>query len=268
MILKLPLKAIFFFSASLIFANNVNAQTLFSFDNEKVLKEEFLSAYNKNKTQNESEKSFKEYLDLYINYKLKVKEAKSLRIDTLEQITTDIQNFRKQLQEGFLIDEDATTKLLNEALSRGERNVHVIHFFSSIKDILDSTKANNAINVAYNELKKGRVDYNKIALEASAIYPVKYSDAGFITVFSVPYNFENIIYNLNVGETSLPYKTSSGLHIFKAIQSRPDIGKWKIAQILIATDPEASMQQINAAKQKADSVYSLLKGGLDFGIAA
>ena len=268
MTLKLPAKAALLFITSLIFVTNVEAQTIFSYDNEKVLKEEFLNAYNKNKTQNENEKSFREYLDLYINYKLKVKEANILRIDTSAQIKTDIQNFRKQLQEGFLIDEAATTKLLNEALERGGKNLHIIHFFSPAKNDSDTLKAKEAITFAYTELKNGRNDYDKIAAEASIIYPVKFSDPGFLTAFSVPYNFENIIYNLNVGDASKPIKTPSGFHVFKCKEIRKDIGKWKIAQILIAIEPTASSDEINAAKQKADSVYKLLKDGMDFGTAA
>lgn len=268
MTLKLSAKLLCIATFVLCNTTNVKAQTIFSIDNEKVLKDEFLNAYNKNKTQNESEASFREYLNLYINYKLKVKEAKSLKLDSLAQIKTDIQNFRKQLQEGFLIDEEATAKLLNEALERGSKDIHVVHFFAPLLNKSDSAKANDALLIVYNNLKIGKTDYSNIASQASAVYPVKYSDAGFLTVFSVPYNFENIIYNLKPGDVSKPYKTTSGLHIFKAIEIRPDIGKWKIAQILIATEPTASETEINNAKNKADSVFNLLKNGLDFSTAA
>lgn len=268
MILKFPLKTALIFCITFISFTNSNAQTLFSVGNEKVSKEEFLNAYNKNKTQNESEKSFREYLDLFVNYKLKVKAAESLRLDTLYQIRTDIQNFRKQLQEGFLIDEASTTKLLNEALERGSSNIHVIHFYSPVSNSADSLKAMSAVNIVTSELKKGRKDYEQIALEASGVYPVKFSDPGFISVFSVPYNFETLIYNLKEGEISKPLKTSSGIHLFKSIEKRPDIGKWKISQILFAIEPGASAQEVNAQKSKADSVYNLLKSGLEFSTAA
>ena len=64
-----------------------NAQTLFTFGGIPVGKEEFLRAYNKNKTyESGNSKALREYLDLYIRFKLKVQAAKDLRIDTLSTL--------------------------------------------------------------------------------------------------------------------------------------------------------------------------------------
>jgi len=69
----------------------VHAQTVFTYGNNAVSKEEFLRAYNKNNSPvTDKEKSLREYLDLYSNFKLKVKAAEELHLDTLPQIQYDI----------------------------------------------------------------------------------------------------------------------------------------------------------------------------------
>jgi len=71
-----------------------------------VSKDEFLRAYNKNKTAvTDKEKSLREYLTLYSRFKQKVKAAQELKLDTLQQLKYDLQNFSSQVEEGYLNDE-------------------------------------------------------------------------------------------------------------------------------------------------------------------
>ena len=71
----------------------VFSQTLITYGNNTVSKEEFLRAYNKNKPATaDKEKSMREYLELYTDFKLKVKAAEQLRLDTVSQIKYDMQN--------------------------------------------------------------------------------------------------------------------------------------------------------------------------------
>ncbi|MEP7253290.1 MAG: hypothetical protein ABI683_12945, partial [Ginsengibacter sp.] len=59
------------------------SQTLFTYGTNTVSKDEFLKAYNKNKTSVSSQNALQDYLDLYIKFKLKVQAAKEQRLDTL-----------------------------------------------------------------------------------------------------------------------------------------------------------------------------------------
>ena len=62
---------------------NVKAQTLITYGKNTVSKEEFIRAYNKNKTKvDNKEKAIREYVGLYTNFKLKVKAAEELKMDT------------------------------------------------------------------------------------------------------------------------------------------------------------------------------------------
>lgn len=244
------------------------SQTLFTYGGRQVDKEEFLRAYNKNKTPvADKEKALREYLDLYIRFKLKVAVAKEMMLDTLPQLQYDAQSFSTQIQDGYLSNENAMNDLIAEAFSRSQKDLHVLHFFSAVSNAAkpeDTSKAYKAITSLYNSLAAGNTDYEKqIALAGGE--NIKQSDFGFITAFSLPYEYENVVYSLNKAQVSKPYRSKNGWHVFKVIDERKAVGKWKIAQILIAMPPDQPEINKPLLQKKADSVYRLLQNGADFG---
>lgn len=256
------MKCIALFGLCVILATNTNAQTLFTYGKYKVSKDEFLSAYNKNKveTQNESQ-AIRDYLNLYTLFKLKVQAARDHRMDTLPQLKEDLKNFRIQVQDNYLNDEASTNTLVNEAVARSAKEHHLLFFMAPRESDVHAEKA---INFIYTQLKKNRTDYDNIINEAKSLGPANYQDLGFVSVFSVPYTFENIIYGLKNGEVSAPVKGSTGWYVFKLLSTRPNQGKWKIAQILLTFPPDADNNTKKAIRHKADSIYTLLREGAPF----
>ncbi len=263
------MKKIFLLCTVLMGAANIFAQTLFTYGANAVSKDEFLRAYNKNKTPVEDrEKSLREYLDLYTKFKLKVKAARDLKLDTLEQLKYDLQNFRSQIEETYLTDEKAMDALTDEALLRGQKDIRLLHFYVPVNNKQpadDSMKAYKAINEVYEKLKDGETDYDEMVNEISEkIITVKGKDLGYITVLTIPYAMENIVYALKPGEVSKIYRTKSALHVFKNAGERASAGKWKVAQILFALPPDVSGEDLKQIERTADSVYTLLKAGASF----
>ena len=245
------------------------SQALFTYGSNEVNKEEFLRAYNKNKTEViNKEKSLREYLDLYSKFKLKVKAAKESKLDTLDQLKYDVQNFRSQVEESYLHDENAVNFLVDEAFQRSQKDIHLLHFYITINNKMapaDTLKARKAINELREELLKGKMSYDEIVDEISEeIMPVKGKDLGFVSAFTIPYEIENLIYNLKPGAVSRVFRTKSALHVFKNSEERKSAGKWKIAQILFAIPPDVTGPKLKEIENLADSVYGLLKAGANF----
>jgi peptidyl-prolyl cis-trans isomerase SurA len=249
------------------FTSSVFSQTLFTYGNSDVDKAEFVRAYSKNKPPViDKEKAYREYLDLYVKFKLKVKAAKDLKLDTLPQLLYDAQSFRSQIEASYLNNEKAVNALLNEAFTRSQKDLHVLHFFIPVEGTSapeDTLKAFRSINTFRTALSTGKTDYDNL-MTASPV-KIKRSDLGFITAFTLPYEYENIIYGLKMGETGKPYRTKNGWHLFKLIDERKAVGKWKAAQILLSIPPDASDEAKKDYEKKADSVYQLLLKGEDFG---
>lgn len=249
-----------------LFSSTLTAQTLFTCDGRGVSKEDFLKAYNKNNTgEKTTEKSYREYLELYIRFKLKVRAAYDMRLDTLPSQRAELQNFRNQVADTYLKDEASLDKLVNEVFTRGQKDIHLAHIFIATPAPADSTSAYGKALTAYNALKKGK-KFAEAAIQWSDDPSVKKNggDIGYITVFSLPYELETLAYSTPVGQVSKPYHSKGGYHIFKNLGERKSLGKIRAAQILISTPPDASAAVREECRQRADSLYTALQKGADF----
>ena len=107
-------------------SQNDESPTLFSFGKDKVNKSEFMYVYEKHNSTDSliySQKSIDEYLELYINFKLKVKEAESLGIDTLKRIQAELEKYKGQLAQNYLYDKDVSETMLRETYDRMSKEV-------------------------------------------------------------------------------------------------------------------------------------------------
>jgi len=248
---------------------SVSAQTLFTYGDQAVSKEEFLKAFQKNNTDKKAtEQSYRDYLELYIRYKLKVKAAYDAKTDTLAGQIAEMQNFRNQVVGTYMNDNESLNKLVNEAFARSQKDIHVAHIFIAIPKTAtaaDTVKLYQKAAAIYEELKKGK-DFTEEVMTNSDDPSAKtnHGDIGYITAFSLPYEIENVIYNLQPSQFSKPYRSKVGYHIFKNLGERKAIGKIKTAQILIAFPPNATDSAKKSAKQKADSIYKAIKNGANF----
>ncbi len=258
------MKIVSIFCIASFICNSVAAQTLFTYGNSAVEKEEFVKAYNKNKTEaGNKEQALREYLDLYSKFKLKVKAAKDMQLDTLPQLRSDLENFRSQVEENYMNNDNYMNQLVDEAADHAQKDMHVLHFFVPLAD---SVKAANAAQQLYTKLAAGEKDYDKLVQDISTKFvPARFSDIGYVTAFTLPYSYEKIIYALKPGAASKPYLTQKGWHVFKLLDERKNPGKWRVAQILFAISPgDNSSNNFTEQQHKADSVYKLVAAGGDF----
>lgn len=258
----LPLLRIscFLFIAS-FFVNNIYAQTLITYGNKTVSKEEFVRAYNKNKQPGQdAEKAIRDYVALYSHFKMKVEESKALKLDTTDQFKNDLAGFRQQIADNYLSDEKTNKKLLDEAFDRSQWDLHIIRYSINIDESMDPADTVKKLQAFLALHKQLAIGTNAVQLESG----IEQVDMGYITVFSLPYVYENLVYSIKVNGVSNPYRAKRAWHIFKLIDKRPSTGKWKIAQILFTFPSDADESVKMDARKKSDSVNQLLLQGVDF----
>lgn len=245
-----------------------SAQTLFTYGRQAVGEDEFLRAFKKNNNGKADEKAVREYLDLYIASRLKVAEAREEKLDTLQQLKSDLAALRQQILPTYLSDKESLDALVKEAFTREQKDIHAAHIFIAFakNNVVDTIAAAKKRDEVLSALAKGR-SFADVAKQYSddPSAGANGGDLGWITVFTLPYELESLVYQTPVGKTSAVYTSKAGYHIFKNIAERKALGRMKAAQILLAFPPGSDEAFKAASKRKADSLYNRLQAGDDFG---
>ncbi len=257
---------------ALIVTNSLSAQTLFTFGGTPVDKDEFLRVYKKNAINQQpdySRDALKEYLDLYSLFRMKVKEAELQHMDTISSIRYELGNYRKQLAQTYLTDEDVSKRQIEEAYARLKENVKVSHILilsSPMAPAKDTVAPYSKIDSIYNQVVTGKADFAKMAelYTDDKSTREKGGEIGYITALQTPYAFENAVYNTPTGKISKPFRTQYGYHIVKVTDRKPAQGEVKVAQIMIAAPKAKGELEIAEAEKKAKQVKAELAKGAKF----
>ncbi|MBT6439424.1 MAG: peptidylprolyl isomerase, partial [Flavobacteriales bacterium] len=235
---------------------------------------EFENIYNKNNSnlQDQNEQSLDDYVDLFINFKLKVKEATVLKMDTDKAFINELAGYRKQLAKPYLEDREITEQLIKEAYDRMKFDVkakHILVVVPSDATPADTMKAYARIKVLRQKATKKNSDFEKIMRESKTPDKAKdkeviAEDLGYFTAFQMVYNFETAAFNTPVGEVSKVIRTRFGYHILKVYDKRESRGEIKAAHIMVSTPKAMTADQAVQKKAKIDEIYGKLKAGEDF----
>ena len=261
-------------------AQKRNKQILLKIEGEKTTADDFMRFYNKsyNDSSGSQQTSIKEYLDLYINYRLKVLEAKSLRMDTISQLKDEFDGYSKKLAEPYFFDKKTNEYLINEAYQRLLKDVRVSHILVGCNENAnpaDTLKAYQKIIELRQKALKGE-DFNQLAKifseDLSArdqtnntgqiIKEGNVGDLGYFSIFDMVYPFENEAYNIPLGKISQPIRTRFGYHILKPTDRHEALGKVTVAHIFLAS-PKSSPSE-NNQKNKIFEIYKKLQSGSNF----
>lgn len=258
-------------------------KVLMTVGDEKISVEEFWNIYQKNNTDKSiDKKSVDEYLDLYVNFRLKVNEAKSLKKDTIPSFIKELAGYREQLAKPYLVDEDINDKLMDEAYQRMQKDIRVSHILLFLdEDALpsDTLKIYEKISKVRAEIVNGKISFEDAAVKYSDDRSARdmpaegrkppragnKGDLGYFTVFDMVYPFEVTAYETKVGEISQAVRTRFGYHLIYKTDEIPAIGKAQVAHIFIkAMHGDTSINQ-EEARQKIFDIYERIQGGEDFG---
>lgn len=234
-----------------------------------VTKSEFLSIYKKNnKDQKFDSVSVKEYLELFINFKLKVREAEEMGLDTIASFKNELEGYRKQLAQPYLVDNEVNEQLLREAYDRMKTDIKAAHILIKCpQEALpkDTLAAYNKSIEARNKILKGEA-FEEVAKKYSEDPSVKENngDLGFFTSLQMVYPFESACYSGKAGDITMPVRTRFGYHIIKVIEKRPNPGQITAAHIMIKGGKELRGEDSVNVRKKIDEIYAKLKAGEDF----
>lgn len=259
-------------------------KVLLTINGEPVMLSEFLYIYEKNNQENSLEKkSMEEYLDLFINFKLKVTEAIAQGVDTTEAFKKELAGYRAQATPKYLQDQEAIDSLVVMSYNRKANVRRAAHI--AIQCPADADSATVAAATAKIELARERVTtgvekkvkkgrkwitvrepeaFADVAREMTEDPAGKENggELGWIEVFRFVYPFEDAVYTTPVGEVTPIFRSPYGFHIALVEEERAyeEVHAAHIMKMMPRGNEATAMD----AKKKIDSLYQAVLAGADF----
>ena len=248
------------------------SETLMTINGKAVSAEEFLYIYEKNNQAGAVDpKTMDEYLDMFINFKLKVAEAEAQGIDTTESFKKELKGYRAQATPKYLQDEAAMDSLIEMSwrhLSKDRRAAHIAIQCPASADSAAQAEALAKINEARERVTVGKLKierkkvkgkwkniekrlpveaFDAVARELSTDPSVQETggELGWITPFRYVYPLEEATYNTPVGQISEVFRTQYGYHIVLVEEERDHV-EVKAAHIMKMV-PADSLSEIKKA---------------------
>ena len=259
-------------------------KVLLTINGEPVMLSEFLYIYEKNNQESSLEKkSMEEYLDLFINFKLKVTEAIAQGVDTTEAFAKELAGYRAQATPKYMQDDEAIDSLVTLSYNRKaniRRAAHIAIQCPMDADSATLAAAEEKIQLARErvttgvekKVKKGRKWITVRKPEAFADVAREMTDdqngkenggeLGWIEVFRFVYPFEEAVYNTPVGEVTPIFRSPYGLHIALVEEERPyeEVHAAHIMKMM----PRGNNASAMDVKKQVDSLYQVVMAGADF----
>jgi peptidyl-prolyl cis-trans isomerase SurA len=253
---------------------------------ESVTKSEFLNIYLKNNSQGAviDRKNLEEYLELFIKFKLKVKEAGSLGMDTTEVFRNELAGYRRDLAKPYLSDKTTIDALVKEAYERSKHDIRARHILIIIeRDAApeDTLKAWSRMMEIRNKYLAGE-SFTSLAEQFSedpsarpsrnragqATVPGNAGDLGYFTALDMVYPFETGAYSTALGQVSMPVRSDFGYHLIQVTDIKPAIGQAMIAHIHVSVMPGVDPADSLQARKRIDEIYGKILAGMPFEEAA
>ena len=242
-----------------------DSKVIASINKDQITVGEFKKVYEKNLSaiDNEEGRDVAKNLELYINYKLKVQQAYSIKLDTFTSYKREIESYRRQLTAPYLQDKASFDSLVQEAYYRTKNEVRASHILIKLpRDFRpeDTVRAFYAITEARKRVAQGEA-FDQVAKEVSQDPSAKTNggDLGFFNAFKMLYAFENEAYKINNGEISKPFRLL-WVSYFKENGYKNFIRRSR-------NSPYFNYRYNSVGEGKINDVFSKLKGE-DFGILA
>ncbi|MFN8775310.1 MAG: peptidylprolyl isomerase [Flavobacteriales bacterium] len=234
---------------------------------ERVTLEEFENIFRKNNRDTViTRQALEEYMEMFINFKLKVRAAKDMGMDTVAKFRNELAGYRAQLARPYMNDDAMLGELVKQAYERKKEEIRASHILIKCDPgaaPADTLNAFNRIRQLRERIMNGE-DFGAVALESSEDPSAKSNsgDLGYFTVFQMVYPFEEAAYNTQAGQVSQPIRTRYGYHLVKVVDRRPARGEILVAHIMVKDRKDESGAQVG--EQKIQEIYQKLLAGEKF----
>ena len=252
-----------------------NDPVIMTINGKPVYKSEFVYSYNKNNSGNViDKKSVKEYLPMFVNYKLKVEDALARQLDTLSSFKNEYLMYRDQQIKPTLVSDDDVLRYARKMYDTTKAKVgdegwfmpaHIYVRVDQKATKEEQEAAKQRIDSLYNEI----INFNGDPKDAFVQLANKHSDdkrsaqrggvLGWLAKGQLMKEFDERMLTMKEGEISEPFMTAAGYHIMLLAQKRP-FEAFEEAKPGIIQYIEAKNLRDNIADEMTDSIVKASNG--------
>ncbi len=266
---KLNVIAAGLLAAMSVFAQKGDDPVIMKIAGEPVLRSEFEYSYNKNNSEGViDKKSVEDYVDLFVNYKLKVKAALDAKMDTVSSFKKEFATYRdQQIRPAVITDADVEnrayqiykdTKHRIDSMGGLVKPAHILVLVRQTAPEQELQKAKAKADSLYNVLKAASFDPSVF----SAMAELHSDDRGSMrTGGELPWlqkgqtlpEFDEKVFSMKKGETCEPLKTTAGFHIIQ-LRDKGEFFPFDSVRANIMTFIEQRGIRTQIINQKLDSL--------------
>ena len=259
-----------FLSVQLITVVSITAQTVAEFGKYEITLDEFEHAYAKNvggweNAMNQSMDDHKNFLDLYVNFKMKLRDSQVRAYDQDADLMNELKDYQRQVGVSYILEKQINEPGIKQLYERRKEEFRVSHIMIR-PDTLGDDGARKKAQAILDSIKNGHIFENMAIIHSDDKFSgINGGDIYYITAGLLPYEFEDPMYTLKAGEVFPDVvKTRFGYHLIKVTERQHRFPKIQASHILIGFHNEEGNIDSAAAKNKADQVMAELKAGASF----
>ncbi len=263
------MKYVWFFVISCFVSFFTTAQEqediLFTINGEAVFENEFIRVYKKNLDliEDETQKDIDAYLESFINFKLKILEAKNRNHHKRKAYLNELNNYKNILVKNYSTTTTVSEELIQEAYERLQTEINANHILVRLAsnalpaDTLSAYK--RIVEIRNAALKEG---FENVSTQVHDGKTIIAESLGYFSVLRMDHLFEKETYAVKIGEISKPVRTPFGYHIIKVKDRRTNRGNVTIAHILLEDRDNTGFSE--SSQQAIQKIYNHIKQGANF----
>ncbi len=218
--------------------------------------------------------SYEDFLQRYVDFKLKVREARRIGLDKDPEVVNEILTYRGRFARPYLLEHNVIEPITQLLYNRRSEMVHASHILLRVREGDDTTAVRNRMVLIVDSIKAG-TDFGDMAVRhsedptaANPARPTGYKgNLGFFSGGRMVQPFEDWAYMTSPGSMSPIFRTRFGYHVLQVHERRPAIPEVRVSHLMTApTNPTAADSL--AALENIQSLRDSILAGADFATIA
>lgn len=242
------------------------------YNDEKLTMAEFEKAYAKNvggyeKAAADDFENYKNFADLYVNFKMKLLDAKERGYDKDESLINELLDYKKKVGSSYIQEKYLVEPTVKELYERRKEEIRASHLMIRPEQYASDEEARAFAQALLDSILNYGASFEELTKIHSQDFfsKDKAGDIFYFTAGQLPFEFEDACYKAEVGKVYPELvKTKFGYHIIKVTERKPRIPKIQAAHILVSFMNQEGNVDSAAAKAKIEEVAARLKQGEDF----